>query len=178
VLNNLGETAQYEREVATAQSLYTQGLIIGRELGDRWHIANSIQGLADVAQQQRDFATARQLYEESLAINAEINDRGGIAARLEGFAGLAAADNNPERALRLAGAAVRLRASAGVARRPAEDELFREWLRPIEKVLSGAVATAAYTEGQTMSDEQVVAFALECATEAQSPSVGGNPHGC
>jgi non-specific serine/threonine protein kinase len=169
VLNNLGETAQYARDVSRAQSLYTEGLAIARVRGDRWQMANSVQGLADVAQQRGDHVTAQQLYEQSLAINMEINDRGGIAARLEGFAGLAAAHNEPARALRLAGAAARLRASTAAPRRPPEDEFFRLWLRPTESALREGAAKAAWDEGQTMSDEQAVAYALERTSDNASP---------
>ena len=173
VLNNLGETAQYARDVATAQSMYTEGLAIARELGDRWHIANSVQGLADVAQQQGDHARARQLYEQSLELNTEIGYRSGIAARLEGFAGLAAANNQPVRALRLASAAARLRALTGSPRRPPEDELVRLWLEPAERALSEAAAEVACAEGQAMSDEQAVTYALERTNETASQRIGG-----
>jgi predicted ATPase/transcriptional regulator with XRE-family HTH domain len=170
VLSNLGEVTQFARDCAAAQSFYSDSLAIGYELEDGWCIGNSIQGLADVAQQQGNYEVARQLYEQSLAMVIDVKDRSGIPARLEGFAGLAAADNRLERAVRLAGAAARLRASVGGPRRPPEEELFRLWMRPTE-ALSHPAAEAAWAEGQAMSDEQVVAYALEPETGHAQPTL-------
>jgi len=171
VLNNLGEVAQYARDCPAAQSFYAEGLAIGYDLEDGWCIGNSIQGLADVAQLQGDYQVARQLYEQSLAMVIDVKDRSGIPARLEGFAGLAAADNRLERAVRLAGAAAKLRVSVGAPRRPPEEELFRLWMQPTEHGLSEAAAEAAWAEGQAMSDEQVVAYALQPETGNGQPTL-------
>src|SRR5262249_15729298 len=153
-----------------AQSFYAEGLAIGYDLEDGWCIGNSIQGLADVAQLQGDYQVARQLYEQSLAMVIDVKDRSGIPARLEGFAGLAAADGLLERAVRLAGAAAKLRASVGGPLRRPEEELFRLWMQPTEG-LSGAATEAAWAEGQAMSDEQVVAYALEPETGNAQPTL-------
>jgi tetratricopeptide (TPR) repeat protein len=170
-LNNLGEAAQYARDCEAAHSFYAESLAIGYDLDDGWCISNSIQGLADVALQQGDFQLARQLYEQSLEIVIDVKDRSGIPARLEGFAGLAAADNRLERAVRLAGAAAKLRASVGGPRRPPEEELFRLWMQPTQHGLSEAAAEVAWAEGQAMSDDQVVAYALQPETGNGQPTL-------
>src|SRR5262249_59063866 len=136
-----------------AQSFYAEGLAIGYDLEDGWCIGNSIQGLADVAQLQGDYQVARQLYEQSLAMVIDVKDRSGIPARLEGFAGLAAADNRLERAVRLAGAAAKLRASGGGPLRGPEEKLFRLWREPTEG-LSGAATGTAWGGGEGVCREE------------------------
>jgi len=75
------------------------------EYGSTWDIANALTDLGSLACEQGDCAAARSLYEESMVIFGELSDIRGIARLLEGFIGLAIVQDQPERALRLAGIA-------------------------------------------------------------------------
>jgi non-specific serine/threonine protein kinase len=72
---------------------------------------------------------------------------------------LAAAQAQPERALRLAGAAAALRDATGQPRRRAERPRLERALAAARAVL-GAAAPAAWLRGRRMTTEQAVAVAL------------------
>ena len=87
--------------------------------------ARSAADLGYLACDQNDFATAHSLFEEALAHSLELKHKRGIAKVLEGFAYLAVHQHNPERALRLVGAASFLRQTIGVPRRRGEEAKLR-----------------------------------------------------
>ena len=160
-INNLGDVARQEHDLAQARSLYAESLVKFRELGEQWGIASALTDLGNVARDQGDYMAARALYEESLAIVRELGHKRGIARLLEGFAGLAAARAQPERAVRLAGAAAGLRETLGMPLPPADQAKLEERLSPARDALSKEAAEAAWTEGRATPLEQAIAFALQ-----------------
>jgi non-specific serine/threonine protein kinase len=168
VLYNLGYVAWHEGDDAAARLLYEESLAIGRQIADRWVISWNLAGLADVAQGQGDTHAARLLHEQCLTTTWELGDLGRIAPSLEGLAGLAAAEGHSERALRLAGAAARQRGSFGSRGYPSEQEQITLWLAPAWRALSEEAGRAAWAEGQAMSTEQAVVYALQLDDAASS----------
>ena len=81
-LNAAGKLAYYQGDYPAARARSEESLVIARELGDRWTIANSLNNLGGVACDLRDFVYARALYEESLTIMRELGDRSGVARSL------------------------------------------------------------------------------------------------
>lgn len=79
----------------------------------------------------------------------------GIIHSLEGFAGLAAAQAQPQRALRLAGAAASLREAIGAPHARLEHRL-----EAARQTLSEAVGTELWAEGRAMTLEQASTYAL------------------
>jgi non-specific serine/threonine protein kinase len=150
--------------------LYEESLAIMRKLGDRRSIATSLNSLGGVARLEGKYELARSQYEQSLAINRELGDRSGVAKSLEGFAGLAAAQGQAVRAMQLAGAAATLRASVSVRRSPLQEEQLRRSLQPARQALTGHASAMAWAEGQAMSAERAVAYALKSAETASSPA--------
>lgn len=159
-VNHLGDVARDQGDYATARSLYGESLAIFRELGDKWGIASSLTDLGHVAGDQGDYAAARSLYKESLAIARQLGDKRGIARVLEGFVGLAAAQAEPERALRLAAAATALRGTIGAPLPPAEQARLERRLGPARQTLSEEARTEAWAEGRALTLEQTIAYAL------------------
>src|SRR5438477_8203923 len=92
-----------------------------------------------------------------------------MAKSVDGFAGIAAAKGQASRALRLSGASAGLRASIGAPQAPMEHEQLLHWLQPAQQALSEAGCSAAWAEGQKMSEEQAVAYALQPAEPAYLP---------
>jgi hypothetical protein len=93
--------------------LYEESLAIRWELGDRWGIAVSLNNLGGVAFDAGDYVAARAFFKQSLAIRLELGDRWGIAEALEGLSYVALALGKPGRAIRIDGAAERLRKEIG-----------------------------------------------------------------
>ncbi len=67
-LNNLGLIAEIRGDVADAELLQRESLVIRREMGDRLGEAASLGNLGVIAQNRGDLAQAERLYREGLAI--------------------------------------------------------------------------------------------------------------
>jgi tetratricopeptide (TPR) repeat protein len=145
-LNHKGDVAREQGDAASARSFYEQSLVMFRELGDRWGIAGSLGDLGNLAREQGDFAAAHLLYRESLEAFQELDQRRGIARLLECFAGSAAAQSQPERALKLAGAAAALRETIGAVLTPAEQARLAKSLEPARQALSDAAGASVWME--------------------------------
>ncbi|MCW3096470.1 MAG: hypothetical protein JWL77_2088 [Chthonomonadaceae bacterium] len=178
-LNNLGNVSQNRGEYAAARAYYVESLAIQREIGDRHGIARSLNNLGSVAGHQGDYTVARAYYVESLAIRQEIGDRPGIVFSLEAFAALIAAETTAftvpvettevsretgvgmQKAARLWGAAQSLREQMGAPLPPsARDEHDRD-VAAAHVALGDEAFPAAWTEGQQMTMEQAISYALE-----------------
>ncbi|MCA1612318.1 MAG: tetratricopeptide repeat protein, partial [Acidobacteria bacterium] len=160
-LDAQGDVAREQGDVASARGMYEESLSMFRELGDRWGIASSLADLGNLARDQEDFAAAHRLYVESIGVFQELGHKRGIARLLESFACSAAAQGQPERSLRLAGAAAALRQAVGAAPMPSEQVRFEKSLGPSRETLTGATGAAAWMEGWAMPLEAAIAAAVE-----------------
>jgi tetratricopeptide (TPR) repeat protein len=190
LLNNLGVVASNQGDYAAARVYYEQSLAIKRAIGDRSGIANSLHNLGGVASDQGDYASARTYYQESLAILREIGNRHGIAYSLESFATLATpqapaatapaetagtsenAVSGLRRAARLWGAAQALREAIGAPLMAMGQMKQDREVAAARERLGEADWAAAWAEGGAMTQEQVIDYALETASDR-----GGHPAG-
>jgi predicted ATPase/tRNA A-37 threonylcarbamoyl transferase component Bud32 len=155
-LNHQGDAAREQGDVAAAALLCEQSLAEFRELNDRWGIAASLADLGSLAREQRDFRSADTLYRESLCLFQELEHKRGIARLLELFACSAAAQSQPERSLRLAGAAAALRQSIGVPLTPAEQSKHERTLEPARQQLTTTAGRTAWLEGWVTPVERAI----------------------
>lgn len=91
------------------------------------------------------------LIEEGLVLFREVGSKTGIAYSLEGFARLASAQGEPERALRLFGAAAALREAIEEPLSPANQAGLERWIVPPRQTLGPAGSAAAQMEGQAIA---------------------------
>ena len=131
-----------------------------REEGDGWHIAETLCQLGLLACAEGDATGARACLDEATGLRRDLLDQVGLAESLDAHAALAAAQGEPARALRLAGAARALRDTLGWSPRPSVQRETTEWLRPAREALGEAAAAAAWAEGRELSMEEAVACAL------------------
>jgi len=164
-LNHQGDAARSHGDPIGARALYEQSLAIFRKLGDRWGIAGSLADLGNLICDQRDYAASEPLYRESIQIFQELGHKRGIARLLECFACSAATQLQPERSLRLAGAAAALRQGLGAPLPSVEQAQHERSLEPARKALSNAAASAAWLEGWGMPVERAVEEALKSDSE-------------
>lgn len=155
-LNHQGDVARDQGDSAAARSLYEQSLADFRELGDRWGVAGSLADLGNLAREQHDYRTADAQYRESLELFQELEHKRGIARLLESFACSAAAQSQPERGLRLAGAAAALRQSIGAPPTSEEQAKFERGLEPARKGLSTTAGRTAWLEGWVTPVERAI----------------------
>ncbi len=168
-LNQQGDIAREQGDASAARSLYERSLAMFRELGDRWGVAGSLADLGNLARDQRDFEAAHRLYRQSMGAFRELDHKRGIVRLLECVAGCAAAQSQPERALKLAGAAAALRRAVGTAPAPADQARLEKSLEPAREKLSGSASSAAWMEGWAMPVEAAIRDAVGSSNEIQNP---------
>jgi predicted ATPase/DNA-binding CsgD family transcriptional regulator/Tfp pilus assembly protein PilF len=128
------------------------------QLNARPDIARCLAGLGRVALAQGDLGRARTQLTESLQLSWAGGQRLAIARGLEAFAALAAAEQQPERALRLAGAALALRESIGQAH--SASSRLENLLDAVRSRLGEAAAAALLAEGRAMTPDGAVGCAI------------------
>jgi len=168
-LMTLGELDLQHGDVITSRALFEQALGLARVADQRWRASAAVLFLALIAFFEGDHVSARSLLLEALAMFQAIGNRYAQAASLDVFSALALADNDPERALRLCGAAAALRAAI---RAP----LAARWQEVLENVVlkpaleaSGSAGTMAWNEGASLSLENAIAYALSGKAGLQPP---------
>ena len=161
-LYNLAEVDRCAGELASARMLYEESIAGLRELNSQPALARALTGLGNVERASGNLAHASALLREGLELQRQCRSAWGIANSLRAFATLAAEEGRAARAARLWGASAVLHESISSPLPPAErpdDERCRERARAD---LGGEEAfTAAFAEGQAMTLNQAVAYALE-----------------
>jgi hypothetical protein len=109
-----------------------------------------------LARKQGDYPTADSLYRESLKIFQELEHKRGIARLLECFACSAAAQQQAERSLRLAGTAAALRQNIGAPLTRVEQANLEAMLNPARQVLNDTSGTTSWLEGWAMPVDKAI----------------------
>jgi tetratricopeptide (TPR) repeat protein len=159
-LNHEGDVAYEQGDNAGALKLYEESLKVFRELKDKWGIASCLIDLGNLLRDERDFSGAHACYAESLLLFQELGQKRGTARLLDCMAHSSALRSNPQRALRLAGAAAALRRHLGVPLTPTEKDRLEEMLRQMRQAVSSDVAGAAWMDGWTAPVDDIVRGAL------------------
>jgi predicted ATPase/class 3 adenylate cyclase/DNA-binding XRE family transcriptional regulator len=163
-LDNLGRAAHYQGDAGHAAALCEEGLTLFRSTGDRHGVVNALNGLGDLARDRGNLAQARAQYQESLALNREVGNQAGFAASLEGLGSVALAQGQLARAGRLLAAAQALRQHIGAPLPPSRRaEVERSW-SAVRVGLEPTAYTATQAEGQAMTLEQAITYALNSST--------------
>jgi DNA-binding CsgD family transcriptional regulator/tetratricopeptide (TPR) repeat protein len=176
-LNMLGELSLATGDAGAAKELMTEALARYREIRDRLGATRSLSSLGDVALDQNDLPAARRWYEECLTLLAELGDRLLVSHCLAGLAAVCAADADVLRAARLSGAAAALLDAVGAIEHSVSSVDVARGLEIARAALTAEEFDRAWAEGQAMSLEQAIAYALEpeLARPAESPRDRGVP---
>jgi len=160
----LAETARVQGDLATARALYEETLATAAEVGAKGTTAAVLSELGTVALDATDYALAHAQYGESLVLFRDMGAAKAIGDRLSCFAVLAAAQAQPARALRLAGAATALYDAIGELPPAIEVARWERRLAPARQALSAAEQTMAWAQGQTMTLDHAITYALNAST--------------
>jgi hypothetical protein len=112
-----------------------------------------------VAHQQHEPTHAVEWFRTSLALFQALDDRQGIAACLAGLAATRRTARQTAHAARLLGAADAIQAAGGPY--PADRADYDRILAVVRIQLDAATFAAAWAEGQAMTQEQAISYALE-----------------
>jgi len=169
--NHLGHVAQIQGEYERARQLHKESLVLFDKIGER-HVGTiqAHQSLGETALAQGDAALATTHFAEALALRRDLGYRSVMARAdmawcLAGLAGAAVVNEEPERAAWLWGAAEALRQSIGARPAPAARATHERLMAAAREQLGEAAFNAALAQGQKMTLEQAVAYALEGQAE-------------
>ncbi|HEU5097646.1 MAG TPA: tetratricopeptide repeat protein, partial [Roseiflexaceae bacterium] len=167
-LHLLAQVVERLGDLTTARAYEEESLAIWRELRDPRNTAFTFVVLGRLAFTQGDNAAARALWNEGLALAAKVQDPWCIGCFLGSFVALAAAQQQPVRALRLGAATNAAFQMVGTPLPLATGVLAERGRTQAMLAVDAATQAAAHAEGQAMTLEQAVAYALEEA----SPEIG------
>jgi tetratricopeptide (TPR) repeat protein len=164
-LIHLGHTARGQDEYVEARHLYEESLEVFQQLNIQGDIAHSLANLGNIAADVGDYAAARVMVEESLATYRSVGNVWAMVHMIGNAAGVAAGLGQPDRALRLAGAAAAQRETKGVPLPLDMQFRLERLLEPARQALDEAAQAAAWEDGRAMSLEEAVTYALEDGVE-------------
>ncbi|HEY8179786.1 MAG TPA: hypothetical protein VIH33_05240, partial [Candidatus Limnocylindria bacterium] len=147
----------FEDDVEPARTLIDESLEISREVNDRFQLGWGLFTKGLILNKVGDPGGARQSYEEALAIFRETEDVTGYALVLDGFAVVEYGEGDPQRAMRIAGAATELRnlQDIGLADINRQTAQFYP-----EQMLDDPELAEAYAQGRQLTVDQAIALAL------------------
>ncbi len=159
-MNCRGDIARNQADDERAAVIFGEALAMWRAVGDRWGLAASLQNLGWVMQHRGDSHRAATLFEESLAISRELGLKAWVILILSGLARSTAADVHPERAATLLGAVDGLLSAMGARMEASERPDFERTVETVRARLGAERFAAASAEGQAMTLEQAIEYAL------------------
>jgi len=169
-LHHLGMIAgDAHHDTAEARRLLEESLALYRALDLPRFVALVLLSLGTVALADAEHDRAHDLLQQSLTGMKQIGEKLGIHGALDTFGQLASAQGCTERAVRLAGAAERLRATNGTHSWPVVQRTRTRWLASARQTLNETAYQAAWEQGQAMNRDDAIAYALE---DAPRPSIG------
>jgi non-specific serine/threonine protein kinase len=157
-LNNYGGALYRCGDLVAARPKIEEALALARDLNDPLMVAYSIDSLADLEFASGETAKAEGYWNQELELARQLGSRANAAYSLSGLAQVAAA-HQPDRSLKLLGAASSLMKLAGMI----VDEnatLTAEAKSRSQALLGADVSDALWREGVRMSLHEAVRFAL------------------
>lgn len=166
----VGRTTWRQGDKARAMVLLEENIALTRQLGAKEFLCASLVLLGLAAQENNEWQRASELLAECLAMAHEIRQETIIAYTLSGVAGLS---EQPTRAAQILGVADHLLTTVPGRREfVAEQAHFDRIVASVRAQLDKATFAAAWREGQAMSMEETIAYALE----SLSPSAVARRH--
>jgi predicted ATPase/class 3 adenylate cyclase len=162
----LAEVAQAQGDLDRTQQLYVEVLAEARAKGDSHVIAHVLREMARLHRTQGDAERAFTLLHESAVLLAPVKDVRCAAVLVEDLAGSLCERGQLEDAARLFAAAETLRELIGKPLTRGQLATHGRDLATVERQLDPRVFAAAWAEGQAMTLEQALEYALERSAPA------------
>lgn len=148
-------------QIARARPLANEALALGMRLNDRWAQGGAHHFIADCGLIEGDCTTAHRHYSYALRAELELGDMLGVSIEMQGMAMALAGTSQPERALRLDGAATACRQELGVeVSMRFWDALLATYLGRAKEQLGPKASAAALEQGRQMIFHRAVEYAL------------------
>jgi tetratricopeptide (TPR) repeat protein len=162
VLNGLGELARLQGDYVRAGKFYEEHIEILREQRSSVALVTASVNEAWVSLYLGDYPKARALFEESLRLSSEYSNKIALMDCLAGFAGVFGMSGKPERAARLFGGVEALLERSGMrgGMDPADQKEIDHYVTHVRSQLDETVFTRAWSEGQALTLDQAIEYAL------------------
>ncbi|UCG24621.1 MAG: AAA family ATPase [Chloroflexota bacterium] len=160
-LNIQGELAKMAGDNELAREKYLASLAVSRETGETIRQIMLQANLSMIAYNEADYREARDLAKSALVWFHQSGIRQGVIADLWNLAGPLSILGQPTKAAKLLGASAALFEEMGAAEQPSDYDQLALYTAEVRSRLGEADFEAAWSEGQAMTLEQAVAYALD-----------------
>jgi non-specific serine/threonine protein kinase len=164
----LGGLARFQGNYDQAIALHERGLAMSRDRGYPVWSANALRHLGMDHLRRGAHGRAAEHFKQSLTLCKEVRNRWVPVECLYGLGGLACVAQQCERAARLFGAANQLRDALGYRSKPADQEFYDHHTATTRAGLQEAAFAAAWAEGQAMTLDQAIDYALASSEPVES----------
>jgi predicted ATPase/DNA-binding CsgD family transcriptional regulator len=164
--------------VERARASLEEALATARQNGDPHSLTPLIlEGLGELEIVCNRPHEAREWLVTSLELRHDSGEHSRLAQSFDRLASLDARCSDPERALKLVGAADRLYHQLGAQRAPSETQKLERWLLPLRDQIGAQAAETATAEGRALELDDAVAFALSNPGESRpsAPAPSASP---
>lgn len=145
----------------SAKKIFEEGREAFRRVHSKYFVQVMRSELGHVERQQGNLAGARSIYRETIKGWQDLGNRAAIAHELECFGLLAIKEEEPQRAVKLFGAAEALREKIQAPMTDYERAEYDQMVARIRSMLSEAEFNAFWAEGRSMTMDEAIEFAIE-----------------
>jgi tetratricopeptide (TPR) repeat protein len=160
-LANLGLNLRRTGALEQAAAILEEGLAQGERRGDIWACVVILKEQGWLELERGDLRRARQALRRAMLLNRDLADPRYLSQVLDVCAWLAVAEGAAERAARLLGAAMRLRAIIGVPFVVRYQRDYDHYVPAARAQIGDAAWEAAWAEGHALSQEDAIELALQ-----------------
>ena len=161
VLFAMAMGARFNGHFDEARAQFTLLVPVFYEMGDH-HRSNMVRSeMAHMERLEGHRDTAEAMYRETILEWKRLGHRAAVANQLECFAFIAKAHEQPDRAVRLLGAAEALRELINIDMSQMERVEYEREVNDLKANMDGKNFASLWTEGRAMNMEQAIALALE-----------------
>ena len=165
-LNRLGELARLDGDYDRAGKAYEECIVLCRQSGDRLLEAYQLANLGLVDQHRCNYESAESMIKQGLILIDSLHTKYPVPVYLAILSGPVAARGDPERAACLLGASDSLfKTMGGLGLQPTDQAEIDRFEAAVRGQLGADAFQSAWGQGQVMSLEQAIAFALEDESE-------------
>ncbi|HXD12230.1 MAG TPA: hypothetical protein VN653_19325, partial [Anaerolineales bacterium] len=156
----MGMLESVQHNYDAARQFFETGLKIFERLQNKYFQTALMSELGHVARHSGDIVQAKRIYQETLREWKDLGNRASIAHQLECFALTAIAEEEPERAIKLFGAAEALRGQVQAAMTEQERIEYNQAITQLHAMLAQKEFDSLWAEGRSMTMERAIQLAL------------------
>ena len=150
-------------DLNTARAKFMESADLAKKMGNKRQMYSCYSELAHVLRENGELEEPLVLYLELLPKWRDIGHRAAVAHELECIAYILSKKDSPQRAVAILGAADSLRKMIGTNPTPLEQAEYERELSALREKMDASIIARAWEEGQRLSMEEAIDFALQQA---------------